>query len=82
MEGYFIIIISGVTLSPLGTAATTDLWYQPQMIHDGDCVAIGGMTIGRETRSTQKTCPSASLSSINPTRPGLELAPPQWEARD
>jgi hypothetical protein len=41
-----IIIISGVRLSPLGTAATTGLLYQPQMIHDDDdCGAIGGMKI-------------------------------------
>jgi hypothetical protein len=32
-----IIIISGVRLSPLGTAATTGLLYKPQMIGDGDC---------------------------------------------
>jgi hypothetical protein len=32
-----IIIISGVRLSPLGTAATTGLLDQPQMIDDGDC---------------------------------------------
>jgi hypothetical protein len=43
----FIIILSGVRLSPLGTAATTGLLYQPQMIDDGDCEAIGGMKIGR-----------------------------------
>jgi hypothetical protein len=47
-----IIIISGVRLSPLGTAATTGLSYQPQMIDDGDCGAIGGMKIGRGNRST------------------------------
>jgi hypothetical protein len=35
-----IIIISGVRLSPLGTAATIGLLYQPQMIDDGDCGAI------------------------------------------
>jgi hypothetical protein len=31
----FFIIVSGVKLSPLGTAATTGLLYQPQMIDDG-----------------------------------------------
>jgi hypothetical protein len=39
----FFFILSGVRLSPLGTAATTGLLYQPQMIDDGDCGAIGGM---------------------------------------
>jgi hypothetical protein len=57
-----------------GTAATTDLLYQPQMIGDGDCGEIGGMKIGRGNRSTRKkTCPNAPLSTTNPTclDPGL-----------
>jgi hypothetical protein len=33
---FIIIIISGVRLSPLGTAATIGLLYQPKMIDDGD----------------------------------------------
>jgi hypothetical protein len=50
----------------LGTAATTGLLYQPQMIGEGDCG--GGMKIGRGNRSTRiKTCPSATLSTTNPT---------------
>jgi hypothetical protein len=44
---YFLIILSGVRLSALGTAATTGLLYQPQMIDDGECGAVGGMKIGR-----------------------------------
>jgi hypothetical protein len=44
---FFFIIISGVGLSPLGTAATSGLLYNPQMINEGDCGAIGGMKIGR-----------------------------------
>jgi hypothetical protein len=50
----FLIILSGVRLSPLGTAATTGLFYQLQMIDDGDCGAFGGMKIGRENRSTRR----------------------------
>jgi hypothetical protein len=46
-----IIIISGVGLSPLGTAYTSGLLYKPQMIDEGDCAAIGGMKIGRGNRS-------------------------------
>jgi hypothetical protein len=38
----FFIIISGVGLSPLGTVATSGLFYKPQMIDEGDCGAIGG----------------------------------------
>jgi hypothetical protein len=44
---YFTIIVSGVRLSPLGTAATIGLLYQPQMIDDVDCGAIGGTKIDR-----------------------------------
>jgi hypothetical protein len=50
--------LSGVRLSPLGTAATIGLLYQSQMIYDGDCGAIGGMKIGRGNRSTRRK-PSA-----------------------
>jgi hypothetical protein len=49
---FFIIILCGVRLSPLGTAATTGLLYQPRMIDEGDCGAIGVMQIGRGNRST------------------------------
>jgi hypothetical protein len=40
--------------SPLGAAATTGLLYQPQMIDEVDCGAIGGMKIGRVNRSTRR----------------------------
>jgi hypothetical protein len=51
----FFIILSVVRLSPLGTAATTGLrvLYQPQVLDDGECGAIGGMKIGRGNRSTR-----------------------------
>jgi hypothetical protein len=63
MVYYFFIILSGVRLSPFGTAATTILLYQLQMIDDDDCGA-GGMKIGRGNRSTGRKpatsplCPS------------------------
>jgi hypothetical protein len=41
-------------LSPPGTAATSGLLYQPQMIGEGDCGAIGGMKIGRGNQSTRR----------------------------
>jgi hypothetical protein len=50
----FFIIPSEVGLSSPGTAATTGLLYQPQMIDDGDCGAIGEMKIGRGNRSTRR----------------------------
>jgi hypothetical protein len=45
-------ILSGVRLRSLGTAATTGLLYQPHMIDDGHCGAVGGMKFGRGNRST------------------------------
>jgi hypothetical protein len=48
-------------LSPLGTEAATGLLYQPQMIDDGDCGAIGGMKIDRGKRSTRRKPAPASL---------------------
>jgi hypothetical protein len=42
--------VSGVEL--FGTAATTGLLHQPQMIGDGG--EIGGMKIGRGNRSTRR----------------------------
>jgi hypothetical protein len=43
----FFLFLSVVRLSPFGTAASIGLLYQPQMIDDGDCGAIGGMKTGR-----------------------------------
>jgi hypothetical protein len=54
-------IISGVGLSPLGTAANSDLLYKPQMIDEGDCGAIGGLKIGRGNRSTRRKPAPAPL---------------------
>jgi hypothetical protein len=50
--------LSGVRLGPLGTAATSGLLYQLQMIDEDDCGANDGMKVGRGNRSTQrKTSP-------------------------
>jgi hypothetical protein len=46
-------IASGVGLSPL-YSATSGLLYQPQMIGEGGCGAIGGMKIGKRNRSTRR----------------------------
>jgi hypothetical protein len=40
-------------VSPLGTAATTGLLYQPRLRDDGDCGAIGGIKIGKGNRSAR-----------------------------
>jgi hypothetical protein len=47
---FFFFNLCGGTL---GTAATTDLLYQPRMVGEGDCGEIGGMKIGRGNRSTR-----------------------------
>jgi hypothetical protein len=44
-----------------GTAATTDLLYQPRMIGDGDCEEIGGIKTGRGNRSTRRNSAPAPL---------------------
>jgi hypothetical protein len=52
----------------LGTAATTGLLYQPRMIGDGDCGEIGGMKIDKvKPKYSEKTYPSTTLSTTNPT---------------
>jgi hypothetical protein len=56
-----LFIISGVRLSPLGTAATSGLLYKPQMVDEGDCGATGRMKIGRGNRSTRRKPAPATL---------------------
>jgi hypothetical protein len=55
-----IFFLWGGTKS-LGTAATSDLLYKPQMIDEDDCGAIGGMKIGRGNRSTRRKPAPVSL---------------------
>jgi hypothetical protein len=53
-------------LGPLGTSATE--WSSVPAPGDYDDGELGGMKIGRGNRSTRrKTCPSATLSTTNPT---------------
>jgi hypothetical protein len=49
------------------------LLYQPQMIDDDDCGAIGGMLISRENRSTGRKPTPVPMSTTNPT-----LRDPDW----
>jgi hypothetical protein len=57
---------SGVHLGPLGPAATNMPIVATPGDYDGE---IGGMMIDRGNRSTlkKKICPSATLSTTNPT---------------
>jgi hypothetical protein len=52
----------------------TGLLCQPRMTAD-ECEAVVGMRIGRGTKDLGKTCPSATLSTTNPTRPDLNSNP-------
>jgi hypothetical protein len=61
LQNSFIIILSGVRLEFPCTAATSGLLYQPQMIGEGDCGAIGGKKIGRGNRSTRRKSASVPL---------------------
>jgi hypothetical protein len=60
------------------------LLYQPQMIDDDDCGAIGGMRIGRETVVLGENLPRCHLihHKSHRTLLGLETRRPQWEAGD
>jgi hypothetical protein len=60
-----IFSLGRVRLSPLGTSATVGLLYQPRMIDDDDYGAIGGWQ--GKPKYSEKTCPSATLSTTNPT---------------
>jgi hypothetical protein len=60
-DSFIIIILSGVRLSPLGTAATIDPLHQPQMIDYGDCGIIGELKNGRVKRSTRRKPEPMSL---------------------
>jgi hypothetical protein len=62
---YSFIILSGVRLSPFGTASTTGLLYQLQMTDDGVCEVVCGRKIGRGNRSILRK--PANMSTTNPT---------------
>jgi hypothetical protein len=59
-------VVGGVQLSPLGTAATNRPIVPAPGVYDDR--KIGEMIIGRGNRSTRRTCPSAALSTTDPTR--------------
>jgi hypothetical protein len=68
---YFFLLLVGWDF---GSAATTGLLYQPQMIRDGDCGEIGGMKIDRGNRSTRRKpapAPLLSITKSHMTRRGL-----------
>jgi hypothetical protein len=54
------------------------------MIDDGDCGAVGGMRIGKETEVLAENLPQCHFGDhkSHMTLPGIELRSPRWEARD
>jgi hypothetical protein len=83
-EYIYKIILSGMTVRPLGTAAIIVPLYQPQMIDDGDYGVLGGTKFGRGDRSTRRKPALAPLcpQESHMTRPTLEPGPPRLEAGD
>jgi hypothetical protein len=76
----FFIILSGVRLSPLGTAATTGLLYQPQMMMVIVEQLVGWRLAG-ETEVLGENlpkCPFVHRKSYM-TWPGLKPGPPRWK---
>jgi hypothetical protein len=57
-----------VELSPPLLWTFTDLLYQPWVIDRDDCGAISGMGLGKgKAKYLEKACPSAVLSTTDPT---------------
>jgi hypothetical protein len=60
---FFLFSWGWVRLSLLDTSATNWPVYQPRMIDDDECGAVGGMRIGRGNRSTRRKPVPAPLCS-------------------
>jgi hypothetical protein len=75
MKKYFFLFLVGWD-SPIGTAATIGLLYQPQIIDD-ECGAVDRMKIGRGNRSTRKKPAPVPLCP-----PQIPHDPSRWEASD
>jgi hypothetical protein len=80
--GVFFLLVpcGGVRLSPLGTSATN--WNIVTAPDDRWVWSIWwNENWQRNPKYSAKTCPSATLSTTNPTwRPGIEPGPLRWEA--
>jgi hypothetical protein len=86
-QNFFIsFIISGVGLSPLGTAATSGQLYKPQMIWGWLWSNWWNEDWQGKPKYSEKTCPSAALFTTNPTwpdsgsKPGLRGGKPATPA--
>jgi hypothetical protein len=69
----------GVRLRPLGTVAT--VWYIVPAPHDRWWLWSNRWNVNWQGKPkySEKTCPSATLSTTNPTLRGLERGLPLWE---
>jgi hypothetical protein len=79
---FFNIILSGVSLSPISTAAITGFFYQPQMM-----VIVEQLVEWRLTGETEvlgENLPHRNFvhHKSHMTRFGLEPEMPRWEASD
>jgi hypothetical protein len=45
--------------------------YKPRMMDDDECGAVGGMIDGGKPKYSERTCPTATLSTTDPTWPDL-----------
>jgi hypothetical protein len=70
---------SSLLLRPL----TNNLLYQPRIMDDDECGAVGGMP-GRETKVLSENLPQYHLvhHKFHITRPWLKPRPPRWESHD
>jgi hypothetical protein len=65
---HLFICVAGVEPSPLLLWSFIGLLYQPWMVDCDDCGAISGRNEWqRKLKNSEKTCPSANLSTTNPT---------------
>jgi hypothetical protein len=78
VDPIFLLLLSGVRLSPLGTAANTGLLYQPQMIDHGDFEALTETEVLGENLLQRHFAHHKS----HMIRPVLEPEPPRWKTSD
>jgi hypothetical protein len=80
LKNFFLFLGWSGTESTI-TEATTGLQYQPRMMDDDECGAVGGMRIGRGNRSTRRI--SVPVALCPPQIPhDVTRWPPWWEAGD
>jgi hypothetical protein len=70
----FFRCYDGVRLCVCGTGLLTGPFSIPQMIHEWIWI-YGGMILTGENRTLRKTCPSATVSTTNPTQTALGVNP-------